>query len=105
LDLNGRLPHHWLDQNGTTRATLDLLGDGLTLLVGPDEGGRRDSRQVELDSSGPATVHVLEAQTANLLDIPARGGLLLRPDGRELLRASTLDYPAPNSGMADVSLS
>ena len=90
-DLNGRLPHHAIHRSGRSMSTLDLLGDGLTLLVGPNERGRRDSRQVELGTSAPVTVHVLEADTANLLDIPARGGLLLRPDGRELLRASTLD--------------
>jgi putative polyketide hydroxylase len=35
-DLSGRLPHHWLagDQE---RSTVDLIGDGLTLLAGPSD--------------------------------------------------------------------
>jgi putative polyketide hydroxylase len=90
-DLNGRLPHHSLDRNGTTLSTLDLLDEGLTLLAGPEEGGQHDGRQLE--ATAPLTVHTLDAKTANRLDITPRGGLLLRPDGRELLRASTLDAP------------
>ncbi|WP_327010873.1 FAD-dependent monooxygenase [Dactylosporangium sp. NBC_01737] len=34
-DLGGRLPHAWLDRDGTPVSTLDLLGPRSTLLVGP----------------------------------------------------------------------
>lgn len=87
-DLQGRLAHHWLDQDGTRLSTLDLLGDGLTSLAGP---GPRCSRQ--LDSAAPLTTHVLDAATADSLGIPPQGALLLRPDSQELGRASTPDEP------------
>jgi len=88
-DLNGRLPHRRLDQNGTTLSTLDLLGDGLTLLTGPDELGRGFAPPLE--ASAPLTVQALDARTAGALDIPPRGALLVRPDGHELVRAPSLD--------------
>ena len=88
-DLNGRLPH----QDGAALSTLDLLAEGLTLLTGPDELGSRNTWQ--LNPSAPLTMHTLDAATAAKLDIPPRGGLLLRPDGQELLRASTPDTPLP----------
>jgi putative polyketide hydroxylase len=90
-DLNGRLPHHWIHQNGTRSSTLDLLGDGLTLLVGPDAPGRQNARL--LDTSAPLTVRTLDASTASALHVGRSGALLLGPDGQELLRASTLDTP------------
>lgn len=33
-DLGGRLPHHWLPAGDQERSTVDLIGDGLTLLRG-----------------------------------------------------------------------
>src|SRR5262245_22635810 len=43
VDLAGRIDHHWLapDVYGVRVSTLDLLGPGLTLLTGPDDGGWR----------------------------------------------------------------
>ena len=35
-DLNGRLPHAWLSHGEGRFSTLDLLGQGLTLLTGPE---------------------------------------------------------------------
>ncbi len=81
-DLNGRLPHHWLPGGDAAVSTLDLLGDGLTLLAGPGERGRQNASQ--LDPSIPLTVRTLDATTAAALDIPPTGAMLLRPDGREL---------------------
>jgi putative polyketide hydroxylase len=90
-DLNGRLPHYRLDQDGTTASTLDLLGHGLTVLTGPGEVGRRGA--LPFATSAPVTMHTLDALTAGALEVPPRGALLLRPDGRELLRATSLDMP------------
>jgi hypothetical protein len=36
-------------------------------------------------------MQTLDAKTASALEIGRSGALLLRPDGQELLRASTLD--------------
>jgi putative polyketide hydroxylase len=36
-DLGGRLPHHWLPAGDQDRSTVDLIGDGLTLLAGPSD--------------------------------------------------------------------
>jgi hypothetical protein len=33
-DLNGRLAHHWIRTPGGLISTLDLVGDGLTMLAG-----------------------------------------------------------------------
>jgi 2-polyprenyl-6-methoxyphenol hydroxylase-like FAD-dependent oxidoreductase len=90
-DLNGRLAHQWLDTGGRTVSTLDLLGEGLTLIAGPDELASRNARR--LDSAAPLTRHAVDASTANTLDIPPHGVSLLRPDGRELARASAPDEP------------
>lgn len=89
-DLNGRLRHHWVDVGGQKRSTIDLIGDGLTLLAGPSDD--RWGRGAEsLPSRAPIDVHVLDAGTADALDLPAAGALLARPDGREIRRWSDLD--------------
>jgi putative polyketide hydroxylase len=82
IDLDGRLPHHWLD-NGHTTSTLDLLGDRLTLLTGPDGfgwtaavAGHKQNVQVE---------H-LTGQIAQALGISVTGAALIKPDGKELAR-------------------
>jgi putative polyketide hydroxylase len=36
-DLNGRLAHHWIRTPGRPISTLDLIGDGLTVLAGPGD--------------------------------------------------------------------
>jgi 2-polyprenyl-6-methoxyphenol hydroxylase-like FAD-dependent oxidoreductase len=83
-DLDGRLPHRWLEGNGGALSTLDLLGEGLTLLAGPDVG-RPNAHQ--LDRAVPLTMHTVDANDARALGVSARGLLLLRPDGKELTRS------------------
>jgi putative polyketide hydroxylase len=81
-DLNGRLAHHWIPAPAPQISTLDLVGDGLTLLAGP-----RDPRWagVKDDYRGavPLTVHLLDAETADALELRPGGAMLVRPDGRE----------------------
>ena len=81
-DLNGRLAHHWIPASAPQISTLDLVGDGLTLLAGP-----RDSRWagVKDDYRGsiPLTVHLLDAETSDALELRPDGAMLVRPDGRE----------------------
>jgi putative polyketide hydroxylase len=92
-DLGGRLPHHWLAVGDQERSTIDLIGDGLTLLAGPS-----DPRWVRIahtePPNPPVKVHVLDTRTADALDLLPTGALLARPDGRELRRWTDLDTPA-----------
>jgi putative polyketide hydroxylase len=81
-DLNGRLPHHWLERNGSTISTLDLLSDGLTLLAGQDVSAGKPA-PVRPDTSAPMTSHVLDEATLRKLGLRPGDSLLLRPDGRQ----------------------
>jgi putative polyketide hydroxylase len=92
-DLNGRLPHHWLGRGAERRSTIDLIGDGLTLLAAPS-----DRRWVPFANASPSMapieVHLVDAGTAEALDLRAGGALLARPDGREVRRWSDFDAAA-----------
>lgn len=104
-DLNGRLAHHWLPAPGAITAdgvaapaggvsTIDLAGDGLTLLAGPaghrwTEGGAVDTGPV------PLTVRLLDHATADALRLPPGGAVLVRPDSREVRRWSHYDEADP----------
>lgn len=89
-DLHGRLAHHWLPAGERKRSTIDLIGDGLTLLAGPS-----DPRWARLGDyihpNAPLDIHVLDPGTAQVLGLQATGGLLARPDGRELRRWTSFD--------------
>jgi 2-polyprenyl-6-methoxyphenol hydroxylase-like FAD-dependent oxidoreductase len=80
-DLNGRLPHAWVD-SGRSVSTIDLVTDGLTLLVGRGE----DWSAVTEHRRAPVTVHVVGAGVLDVLGLPPAGGVLVRPDGREVAR-------------------
>jgi putative polyketide hydroxylase len=89
-DLGGRLRHHWLAVGDQERSTIDLIGDGLTLLAGPADP--RWARFADtVPPNPPIKMHVLDTRTADALDLPAAGALLARPDGRELRRWTSLD--------------
>jgi putative polyketide hydroxylase len=82
IDLDTRIAHHWLD-DGHTTSTLDLLGDRLTLLTGPDGlgwiaavAGHKHHLQV----------HHLTGRIAQALGLSASGAALIKPDGKELAR-------------------
>jgi len=80
-DLAGRIAHVWLPGAAREVSTLDLLGDGLTLLTGPCGAAWRDAARASA-ASVELLAHVLDAQTAGALGIPRHGALLARPDGR-----------------------
>jgi putative polyketide hydroxylase len=80
-DLNGRLPHAWLaHHNGHRRSTLDLLGQGLTLLTGPDAHAWTDA--ATLSTPFPLEVHALDPSAAATLGIAPDGAVLARPDAQ-----------------------
>jgi putative polyketide hydroxylase len=89
-DLGGRLPHHWLAAGDEERSTIDLIGDGLTLLAGPSDPRWARIAGTE-PPSPPIKVHVLDTRAADALDLAPTGALLARPDGRELRRWTDLD--------------
>jgi len=84
-DLGGRLPHHWLSDGDQERSTVDIIGDGLTLLAGPsDPRWLRFARYFK--PKAPLDVHVIDTGTSEALGLQPTGALLARPDGRELRR-------------------
>jgi 2-polyprenyl-6-methoxyphenol hydroxylase-like FAD-dependent oxidoreductase len=92
-DLGGRLPHHWLANGKERTSTVDLIGDGLTLLSGPSDPRWRKFAE-SMPSTVPIDVHVVDAGTADALSLPTVGALLTRPDGRELRRWTGVDAAA-----------
>jgi putative polyketide hydroxylase len=72
VDLGPRIPHAWVEPGCST---LDLLGPGFTLLLGPESEWRPAA------PSAPVTDHRLDAITARAIGLGTRGALLARPDG------------------------
>ena len=101
-DLNGRLPHHWLANGRKQTSTIDLIGDGLTLLSGPSDP-RWGRFAQSMPSAVPIDVHVVDAGAADALGLPPAGALLARPDGRELRRWTGVDAAAA-AGLAGSAL-
>jgi 2-polyprenyl-6-methoxyphenol hydroxylase-like FAD-dependent oxidoreductase len=79
-DLGGRIAHLWLPGESGRVSTLDLLGDGLTLITGP-AAGAWEAAAGSIRVRGPLTIRSLDPLTARALGITGRGALLVRPDG------------------------
>jgi putative polyketide hydroxylase len=77
-DIGGRIAHVWVPRDAGAVSTLDLLGDGLTLFVGPDWQG--DVPDQDADSP-PLVVERLGAIAARALGLAQAGSVLTRPDG------------------------
>jgi putative polyketide hydroxylase len=80
-DLNGRLPHRWLEHHGETMSTLDLLGEGVTVFRSI-EGPTEDPWPQAMLTTAPTTTHTLDDALLRDLGRGAGDTLLLRPDGR-----------------------
>jgi putative polyketide hydroxylase len=92
-DLNGRLAHHWIPAADRI-STIDLVGDGLTLFVGPAGDRWTDAKAMDTEPV-PLTVRVLDHETAAALGLRPGGAMLVRPDSREIRRWSHYDEAAP----------
>ncbi|WP_225839756.1 FAD-dependent monooxygenase [Streptomyces sp. NK08204] len=99
-DLNGRLAHRWLPapDGGSAPAdpvcTLDLVGDGLTLLAGPAGQPWTDAGAIAT-APIPLTAHMLDEGTADALGLQPGGAMLVRPDCQEIRRWSHYDEADP----------
>jgi len=80
VDLGARIPHLWCATPAGRLSTIDLVGAGLTLFLGP-AGERWRAAAASLPTVVPWAVHRLDAVTARGLGIGPRGALLARPDG------------------------
>jgi 2-polyprenyl-6-methoxyphenol hydroxylase-like FAD-dependent oxidoreductase len=78
-DLGGRLAHSWLAGTQKMVSTLDLLGDGWTVLCGPE--GQRWHAAASV-APIPVTVHSLDPAAALAVAVPSVGAVLVRPDGK-----------------------
>jgi putative polyketide hydroxylase len=101
-DLNGRMPHHWLPEHGSSLSTLDLVGDGLTVFTAPADP-RWPGLPSHVSSCPPVAVRVLDAATAGALGLPASGALVTRPDGREIQRWANFDDAASSPRRSAIS--
>lgn len=88
IDLGGRIPHAWTGIAGARASTLDLVGDGLTLLAASPSSDWAVAAAA-LDSAIPFTAHSVSGATASALGIARDGAVLVRPDGRPIARWST----------------
>jgi hypothetical protein len=78
-----RAPHIWLERDGGSVSTLDLLGRNFVLLAGAKGEAWRDAARNAAERSGvPLDVHVLgESAVADAYAIGTTGATLVRPDG------------------------
>ncbi|SBT38693.1 2-polyprenyl-6-methoxyphenol hydroxylase [Micromonospora auratinigra] len=81
-DLGGRIRHLWL-RHHRMASTLDLLGPGATMFVGPDASTTSRATRPDLGGPVPAPVTVVELDplAAQAFGVGAAGSILVRPDG------------------------
>jgi hypothetical protein len=73
-----RLAHRWLDDGNNRISTLDLAGQGFTLLAGPGA----DKWIEAASANGSLRIHQFQShEVATSLSIAENGVILLRPDG------------------------
>jgi putative polyketide hydroxylase len=104
-DLAGRLPHVWQPHLGADVSTLDLIGPGRTLLVGPDNdqpdaalAALANPHDAHLRVGAPVEVHRVDAAAASAFGIGPAGAVLVRPDGQVTSRWPAQPARAGHSG-------
>ena len=99
VDLGGRIAHAWIDDASPSgdarRSTIDLVGPGLTLLVGPDHEATQDDPA--RPGRPPVTTTALTPMAARALGLGRAGAVLLRPDG-----VPVASWWAANTSRSDV---
>ena len=95
VDLAGRIAHRWVATPAGPISTLDLVGDGATLLVGP-RSTTWDRVIADIHAPLPVSVGRLDVVTARALGIAPDGALLLRPDGFPVASWNTPDNATRN---------
>ena len=96
VDLGGRIPHAWVGAESAPsgedrRSTIDLVGPGLTLLVGP-EAAATDGEVTRSDGP-PVTTVSLPHLAARALGLGPAGATLVRPDGVPVASSWAADEP------------
>jgi 2-polyprenyl-6-methoxyphenol hydroxylase-like FAD-dependent oxidoreductase len=90
-DIGGRIAHAWTSRREGLVSTLDLLGNGLTLFVGPEWNGAVSNGH---GPSPTVSVERLDAIAARALGLTTGGSLLARPDGHPIALRSECDLQA-----------
>lgn len=84
VDLGGRITHLWVAPGVST---LDLAGDGLTLLTADAAGGHQ--AVAGISAARPVSVVHVNALTTRSLGLGSRGAVLIRPDALPIAAWST----------------
>ncbi|HKP40637.1 FAD-dependent monooxygenase [Mycobacterium sp.] len=87
-----RVPHLWVEHDGTRVSTLDLLGPGFTLLTGDDGAWDSAAASAAKTLGVPITVHRVDEDGAwaGATGLEPDGALLVRPDAFVGWRTSNL---------------
>jgi putative polyketide hydroxylase len=86
-DLGGRIPHVRVQTEAGPISTLDLLGPGLTVFMGPD-GGPWEAPDGVASDRIPVAVHRLDPIAARALGLRGGDALVVRPDGTSAAAAA-----------------
>jgi putative polyketide hydroxylase len=101
-----RVPHAWVQRDGTRISTLDLVGPGLTLFTGSSGGAWLTAAgavsaalgvAIDVHSIGTDTeIRDIDGQWAELTDLSPDAALLVRPDDFVGWRANVLPQSPEN---------
>ena len=85
-----RAPHLWIQHDGRRVSTLDLIGSGFVVIVGPDGTAWAEAGRLAAETTGAeVTVQQLGPEVAEAYGLGPAGASLVRPDGFVAWRAPT----------------